>query len=288
MAFFSNRASSQPGGTARRAVQEASPWIRRLARLGYTAIGVVYVVVGTVAARAAFSGAGQPEGSSSALGTIYDRPLGRVGLAIVAVGLFGYAIWRAVSAFFDSERKGTDLKGRAVRLGYLGSALLYTSLGVEAVRLLMGAPRQGSSQGDQQADHWTALVLSQPLGRWVVGIAGVGIILFGLYQIYRGVAGDIRKRLDLYRASPATADNVVRFGRFGHVARGIVFGIIGWFLGQAALRFDPEEAKDLAAALQVLRSQPYGPWLLGAVGLGLISWGVWQLANARYRRIRPT
>ena len=287
MALFSDPSSSAAAAPARQAVREASPWIIALARLGYAAIGIVYLVMGGLAAQAALSPAEQPDSTSGALGVIYDRPLGRAAIMAVAVGLAGYVLWRLVAALFDAERKGGELKGIAVRVGYLGSAILYGSLALECVRMLRGWGSEGSGEGDRQADHWTAVAMAQPLGRWIVAAGGAGIILFGLYQLYRGVAGDLRKRLNLSGVQPDAGKNLIRLGRIGHVARGFVFGLMGWFLLMAALRFDPEEAKDLASALQALRAQSHGPWLLGAVALGLIAWGLWQLANARYRRIRP-
>ena len=287
MALFSDPSSSSAAAPARQAAREASPWITRLARVGFAAIGIVYLVMGGLAAQAALSPAEQPDNSSTALNTIYDRPFGRAAIMVVAVGLAGYVLWRLIAALFDAERKGSDLGGIAARLGYVGSAIAYSALAFECVRLLRGSGREGAGEGDQQADHWTAVAMEQPLGRWIVAAVGAGVIAFGLYQIYRGVAGDLRKRLNLAGVSSDAGDNFIRLGRIGFVARGVVFGIIGWFLLQAALQFDPQEAKDLAAALRVVREQQYGPWLLGAVALGLIAWGLWQLANARYRRIRP-
>jgi hypothetical protein len=287
MALFSDPSSSPATLPAREAVREASPWITRLARLGYAAIGTVYLVMGGLAAQAALSPVEQPDNTRGALRTIYDRPFGHAAILVVAVGLAGYVLWRLIAAFFDAERKGSDLGGIGVRIGYVGSAIAYGSLAAECVRLLRGWRSQGSGQGDRQADHWTAVAMAQPLGRWIVAAVGGGVIVYGLYQIYRAFRGNLRKRLGLAGAPSETGKNIVRLGRVGYLARGIVFTIMGWFLVQAALRFDPEEAKDLAAALQVLRSQPHGPWLLGAVALGLVAWGLWQLANARYRRIRP-
>jgi hypothetical protein len=288
MALFSDPSSSSAAAPARQAVREASPWITRMARVGYAAIGIVYLVMGGLAAQAALSPTEQPDNSRGALRTIYDRPLGHAAILLVAVGLAGYVVWRLVlAAIFDAERKGSDLKGIAVRIGYVGSAVAYGSLAFECVRLLRGWRSQGSGGGDRPADHWTAVAMAQPLGRWIVAAVGAGVIVYGLYQVYRAVAGNLRKRLELSGVNGDAAKHMVRMGRVGYLARGNVFAIIGWFLVQAALQYDPEEAKDLAAALQVVRSQAHGPWLLGAVSLGLVCWGLWQLSNARYRRIRP-
>jgi hypothetical protein len=76
-----------------------------------------------------------------------------------------------------------------------------------------------------------------------------------------------------------------RSGQAGLAARGVVFCIIGVFLIQAALSANPEEARGLGGALDTLAAQPYGPYLLGAVALGLVGYGVYCAVNARYRRI---
>lgn len=284
MGLFSSPAD-RLGQLPRRTAQEAAPWIQRLARLGYAARGVVYVVVGGLAAQAALSRAERPEGSEGALLTILRQPGGKALLGVVALGLAGYVLWRLVQALLDPEHKGSEAKGIATRIGYLLSALLHAGLTVEAVRLLRGTG--GGAGGDQRAAHWTATALDQPLGRWLVGLAGAGIIAFGLYELYRGITIDFGERLELSRQDPATRQRIIRLGRAGYMARGVVFGIIGWFVVQAALRYDPQQAQGLEGALLTLRNQAYGPWLLGAVALGLIAYGLFQLVNARFRSIRP-
>jgi len=121
----------------------------------------------------------------------------------------------------------------------------------------------------------------------VVGAVGVGIIAFGLFELYRAAAVELTRRLELSGVSPAGRRRIVRMGRAGLAARGIVFGMIGWFVVQAALHSASGEVQGLAEALRTLRGQPYGRWLLGAVALGLAAYGAFLLVKARYRRIRP-
>ena len=129
--------------------------------------------------------------------------------------------------------------------------------------------------------------MAQPTGRWIIGAVGAGIVLFGLYELYRAYSADLRARLDLTSLWGDARKNVIRFGRFGLAARGVVFGIIGWFLVKAALEYDSSKARGFANALQTLESQAYGRYLLGAVAFGLIAYGLFELAEARYRVIRP-
>jgi Domain of Unknown Function (DUF1206) len=264
------------------AAREVAPWIVRLARVGYASKAVVYFTVGILAAQAAFGSGGETTGKSGALRTIVQQPMGRALLAIIALGLFGYAVWRVVAAVTDAEHKGSDGKGMAVRVGMVVRALLYGALGVEALRLVTGS---GSGGGDQGTQHWTARLLAMPMGRTLVLLAGAGVIAYALYQLYRAYAAKLSKELDLSPLTPDAATWVVRLSRFGMAARGVVFTIIGWFLLRAGMQRDASEAGGLGEALATLERQAYGPWLLGAVALGLIAYAVYELVNARYRRI---
>src|SRR5690606_28742807 len=111
---------------------------------------------------------------------------------------------------------------------------------------------------------------------------GAAIILFGLYEIYRAATEDLVERMRLTSLPFDARKNVERLGRLGLTARGIVFGTMGWFLIQAALQYDPEEARGLAGALETLERQAYGPYLLGLVAVGLFAYGIFQIAKGRY------
>jgi hypothetical protein len=270
---------------ARRAVHETGPWVQRLARLGYAAKGVVYIIIGYIAADAAFSPAEQVQGSRGALGTVLRQPFGKVLLAIMALGLAGYVLWKIVQAVMDPENKGTDAKGALSRVGFGISAVLYGGLTYAAVRMLRGQGTQGDNAG---AQHWTAVLMDKPFGRVLVGLVGVGIAGYGIYEMVRAFKSDIAKKLHLEGSAVATRRRVVAVGRAGMAARGVVFGIIGWLVLQAALHYDPSEAQGLQGALVTLRQGPAGAWVMMAVALGLIAYGIFQLVKARYRVIRAS
>ncbi len=267
---------------ARRAVRESAPWVQRLARLGYAAKGVVYLIIGVIAADAAFSPAERVQGSQGALNTVLNQPFGKLLLGIMALGLAGYVVWKVVQATTDPEHKGSDAKGMASRVGYLISAVLYGGLTLEAVRMLRGA-----GGGDQNgAQHWTAAVMDKPFGRILVGLVGLGIAGYGIYELVRAFKSDLAKKLNLEGSAVATRQRVVAVGRAGMAARGVVFGIIGWLVLQAALTYDPSRAQGLEGALVTLRQAPAGPYVMAAVAVGLIAYGAFQLVKARYRVIR--
>ena len=75
-------------------------------------------------------------------------------------------------------------------------------------------------------------------------------------------------------------------GRVGTVARGLVFAVTGVLVVQAAITASPSKAGGVDTALKSLLSWPFGPALVGALGMGLILFGVYALAEARWRRVQ--
>ena len=157
-----------------------------LARLGYATIGVVYVMIGTLATQAALGTGGAIEDTRGVLLTIARQPFGRLLLGATALGLSGYVLWRLVQAWFDPERKGTDARGLLTRLGFAVSGIAYAGLAVLAARMALGTGGRGG-QGAEQA--WTARFLAQPFGPGLVCLIGGIIIAVGLAHFYR--AGDV-------------------------------------------------------------------------------------------------
>jgi hypothetical protein len=271
-----NTSVQQMKYTADQKVREAAPWIEKLARLGYLAKGVVYVVIGFLAAKAAFTAGGKTTDSKGALVTIVQQPFGKFLLGIVLVGLIGYVVWRLVQTFMDPENKGT-----LARVGSFFSALGYTGLAASAGRLLMGAGTPGGSTPQST----TAQLMSQPFGIWLVGLVGLIFIGTSVGQIVKGYKHKFLENLNLVEMSETERKFADVMGHVGLIARGIVFSIIGLFLLQAARTANPKEAQGIGGALRALEQQPYGPWLMGLVALGLFAYGIFMFVEARYRRI---
>jgi hypothetical protein len=258
------------------------PWMERMARIGYAARGVVYAVVGLLAMETVFGARSRPTDTRGALQEIAGRSTAL--LWLVALGLLGYALWRIVQGALDREHKGSDAKGLAQRLGRVGTGLIYGGLGLAAVRLARGA--HGSAGGGQGGyQEWTAKLMSEPFGRWLVAAVGIGVIVGGLFQIRRGWTEKFRKEIRLGEMEATEKRLAINSGKMGLIARGVVFLVSGWFLVQAALRTDPSQARGLAGALAALAAQPYGTFLLGLVAVGLLAFGAYSLLLARYGRI---
>lgn len=272
--------AEQIGNSAKRASREAIPWVIWLARLGYAAKGTVYIIIGALAFQAAIGTGGETTDQKGALQQIAQEPFGQVLLAIVAVGLFGYAIWRFVQSWLDPDNEGSDATAIVKRIGWAISGIIYAAFGVSAISILIGAGGGGSS-----ADDLTAMLMSQPFGIWLVGIVGAIVVGVGLYQFYRAYKAKFQNKLKLHEMSVTEMKWAKRLGRLGFSARGVVYTLIGIFLVQAAIRSNPDQAGGIGEALSTLAQQPYGPYLLGIVALGLIASGAFAFVQARYRRI---
>lgn len=258
---------------------ETAPWIEKLARFGYGAKGVVYLLVGGLAAVAAFTGGGQTTDSSGALAAVADDPGGRALLAVIAVGLFGYVLWRILGVVRNPEHESG---GKRVFFAVTG--LAYGTLAVEAARLALYGVGGASGQNGNGAAHWSGEVMAQPLGQLLLAAAGVAIGAYGIHQIVSGWRVDLDDQLALGAMSANARRWTVRISRFGLAARGLVFTIIGGFLVVAAIQSDPSEATGIGGVLTMMRGTP---WLLGVLALGLVAYGVYNLVRARYRVIRP-
>jgi hypothetical protein len=254
------------------------------ARAGYAARGVVYLIVGGLAVLAAIGQGGQTTGTQGALTSLLDEAFGQVLLGFVAVGLIGFAIWRLIQAIADPERHGTTAKGLALRAALLISAVTYVGLAIFALSLVFGWGTGMSSGDDQSARDWTAWLMGQPFGPWLVGGIGIIVVLVGLAHGYRAYTGRFKRHLAVPMQTMRWADPVCRFGL---VARGVVFVLVGGFLLLAAIQFDPSEAHGLGGALRSLQGQPFGWVLLAVVALGLAAFGIYSLIQAIWRTIQP-
>jgi hypothetical protein len=253
----------------------------RLARFGYAARGVVYLLVGGLALLAAFGNGGQTTDSKGALQTLLTHPLGGAWVAAIGIGLICFALWRIAQAIFDADHLGREWKAVVRRIGFTISAMVYTGLAFTAFGSVLGLGA-ASAEGERSVHDWTASVLAAPLGEWLVGATGVIVGVVGAAFLVRAISGRFAERLALDARARAW---VLPLGRLGFTARGLVFLMAGYFLVNAALLANANEARGLAGALRKLQDQPYGWLLLGSAALGIFAFGLFQIAVAYYRRI---
>lgn len=250
----------------------------RLARAGFVARGLVYLIIAVLAVKLAIGERGTTANQQEALRTIAEQPFGKVLLVLVAVGLGGYALWMLVRAAIghgvEQEDSGQD------RIAAAASAVAYGVLCFTAVEVIAG-----SGAGGGATKEATGGVLGWPAGPVLVAIAGAVLIGVALYQAYKGLARKFTEEAKTGEMSPGVRKSYTALGVFGYVARAVVFALIGYGLIRAAIAYDPKNAVGLDGALHDLTEASYGPALLLVVAGGLAGFAIYSIADARYHRV---
>ena len=256
-------------------------WLVRLGRIGYAAKGFIYIVVGLLAVRASMGIGGETTDTRGAIEAIGEAPFGVLALLVVSVGLLGYAAWRLVSALVDAERRGRSMKAVTLRVGETLRGLVYGALGASTLKYLVD--REGDST--DKAREVTRWALHVPAGRWLVISAGIVILGYAVYQMYRAFRRKFLRRLDLSQAGDLSRKLIERLGGFGVAARAIVFGMIGLFILRAGVEYNPAEAGGIEKSLDAIRNYSL---IFAIVAAGLIAFGILQIVIARYRIMRAS
>jgi hypothetical protein len=282
MAWDTTLAASAAGRSAKQAAR--SPWVEWLARFGMVAQGLLYGIVAVLAIGVALDQGGKTTDQHGAIETLASQGWGKWLLVLLAIGLGGYALWRFVVAVLGEKVEHGEDVGIGKRLIYAARGVVYAGLCLTAVSILAEAGSSGGGGGDKQ-EKAAAVVLDWPGGVALVTAVGLGVVGYGGWNVYKGLSCRFLKDMKTEEMNEAGRRWIRRTGLGGHVARGIVFGLVGIFLVKAALEYDPDEAIGIDGALQKLAAQAYGDALLGVVAAGLLAFGVFCLARARYREV---
>jgi hypothetical protein len=269
----------------KQAAKEAasSPWTEGLARAGLVAKGLTFGLVAVLALDVAVSGSGKLEDRPGALHEIAQSSFGRVLLAVLAVGLAGYAIWRLVLAVLGRKLETGERESAPKRVADVARVVLYGWLAFLCAELVFDADQQkGQGNGEKEL---TARILDWPLGRWLVAAAGLAVIGAGVFNLYRAFSQKFRTDLKEEQMKGEERRAYTVIGVVGHAARGVVFSLVGFFIVKAAWEYDPKEAIGLDGALAKLAHAEYGSLLLGAVAAGLLAYALFCFVQARYRRV---
>jgi hypothetical protein len=260
-------------------------WVERAGRVGLVAKGVSYALIGILAIQIPLGQGGQAADRQGALRQLTTEDWGPAALIALAVGFACYAVWRVIEALVDRQHEGHDPKGLAKRARSLGLGVLYVASAAVAVALVRSGSSGAGGAGGGDEKQETARVLDWPAGRWIVLAVALGFLADGIYNVYRAVTTKFRERLKTGQMSPAVERGAVASGVVGHLARGVVFALVGVFLAKAAIEYDPNEAVGIDGALLKLAQHDQGPLLLGLVAAGLIAYALYCLVEARYRKI---
>lgn len=258
--------------------QDTREAANRLFSLGYIAKGIVYVLMGGLTLTTALGFAGGIEGPRGIIQWVVEQPLGRILVGLLGLGLASYCLWRLYRAITDPTREGSDGEGVVKRIGFAVSGLVYGSLAVLAFRLAlgMGGGGGGSKEGI------IARLLQQSWGQWAVGAIALIVAGVGALQVYKGVKG---KFVEDFRWEGVPTAYVRTAGKWGHIARGIVFGIIAYFLLLTAVNANSNQFRGIEGALEYLGEYSYGVVLLCLAGVGFMLYGYFAYVKGRYGRV---
>ncbi|MYQ51529.1 MULTISPECIES: DUF1206 domain-containing protein [unclassified Streptomyces] len=254
------------------------------ARAGFVARGVIYLLVGVLALRIAFSGgSGKQADRGGAIAEVAEKPFGSVLLWALGAALAGMALWRLSEAMFGQA--GPDGRTPGKRAMAAGRFVFYGFVSYSVLSYATGDRGSGSGSSDRRTDDVTAKALGWTGGQWIVGVAGAVVVGAGLWIAFRAVTRTYHKHLKMSEMTRRARQAVDVVGVFGGAVRGTVFATAGGFAIAAAVRHEPGKAKGMDDTLRSFTQTPAGPWLLALVAVGLAAFGLFSWANARWRMI---
>jgi Domain of Unknown Function (DUF1206) len=267
------------------------PGVVKIGRAGWLAKGVVYTIAGLLALSVAAKASGWTDGASEtgnqeaspvgAIKTVAGSSGGTLLLWLLAVGMLIYAAWRVVSALLPGS---TDAEGVAHRIGFVASAVMYTTFAISAIALARNAPE--NPDGNRRVTDISEKIMTNTAGRIVIGLVGLIVIGVGLYRVSKGVKMDVNDELDLSGMSATRRRWTERLGAIGEVGRGIGFALVGFFLLRSAVTYKSSEATGLDGALRRLAVESWGVVVVAVVGIGFAAYGLFCVTTFTHRRLQ--
>jgi hypothetical protein len=255
-----------------------SDTVEWLARLGLVSRGLIWLTVGFLAAQVAL-GSDKRADKNGALATLKDKPFGALLLVVLTIGFVGYAAWRLLEGTVGHRDEDDDRKRWTKRLASLFRGGVYLFLAGSTAKFLV------SGGGNDNTKPLTARVMSHTGGRTFVFLVGAGLVVGGLAMAFRGMKQKFEDLVDEGRMPDGLRTVTRVVGTVGLVCRGLVFALVGWFLIDAAARFEPDKAKGLDASLKTLAHQPFGRVALFFAAVGLLAFALWSWIEAAYRKL---
>jgi hypothetical protein len=258
-----------------------SKYVDWLARAGFCARGVMYIIIGILAIQIAFGNAGHKADQSGAVRVVGSTPFGAFLLWLLVIGFAGMALWRLSEALYGGPGADGRKAGHRAIAGFKALLYAFIAYGIVKYALGLGAPKSSN----KQSVDLTSTAMSEPGGRILVGIVGLVLVGVGAWLAWRAFERKFLDELRTGEMSPQTRKVVTFLGQFGGIARGIVFGAAGVFLLIAAFTANAHKAKGIDATLRAFTKTPAGPWLLVLVAVGLILFGCYSWAESRWRKV---
>jgi len=251
-----------------------------LARGGFVCYGIIHLLFAWLTLQVAFRNSSREGDQNGALQTLAGNGFGRFLLIVIAVGMTALAIWQAFEAIIGETgpRNRTAIAERVVS-GI--RAVVYLWLAWTAVKIVIGA---NSSSADRSQNQSSSL-MSTGGGRFLIGLIGLVVLGVGVGLAVYGITKKFEQHLNTEEMVGSVRRTTRRLGVVGYSIKGLAYAITGVLVVVAAVKYDPDKARGLDAALKTLAGHSYGPWLLGLIALGLAAFGVFCFSQAKYRKV---
>ena len=258
----------------------ANPWLRRYILVGYGAKGTVYLSIGILAVQAAFISEEKAAGTYPNLSWLAEQPFGKLLVCLIAIALTGYVLRRLLQAILTpGNNNPLSFKCILQRFGYIMSGFSYAGVAYSALNIVLEL-----GEYDDSIEDLASQLFEQPIGEWIVLLAGIVVTIIGSSYIYGAYSGSYISEFQSSDIDPELEKWTIRIGKLGVASRGVAFILTGIFLAQAAISGNSELAGGLQNAFRVLATKPLGALWLGLIGIGLMCYGVYMFVAVAYRR----
>ena len=266
------------GGQAQQIGQEVqhSKTLDRGIRFGMVVYGIVHLVVAWLAIQLALGDHGKKASQKGAMQTLAHQSFGPLLLWLIAIGMLVLVVWRVIEVIVGHQEYDGGKRWRR-RITSAFKAVIYGYIGYLALRYAVGSASSSSS-----SNTFTRRLMNEPYGRWLVGLVGVAIIVYGVSYARRGWTEKFMENLDA-RGTAGDAGTAYRWvGKVGYIAKGIAFCIVGGLFVAAGYTHHAKKSGGLDQALHTVLQQPFGPFLLILIALGIGCYGLFCFARARH------
>lgn len=248
------------------------------ARLGFGALAVVHILIGIIALRIAFGGEGEAE-PTGALEEVAGGLLGTPTLWVCAVGCAGLALWQLSEATLRARHLPTrERLAKHISSGAL--VIIYGSMAGTFTRFALG----GDPDSSESTVDFTRSLLETGAGVLLVFVTAGVILGIGVHFVIKGARRNFRPELRRFEDT-AHGQVIEVLGVVGHVAKGVALLLVGGLFAIAGLDRNPQESTGLDGSLKALQAHPLGAYVLTAIAVGLICYGIFAVIRAVFGRM---
>jgi hypothetical protein len=261
--------------------KRTTAFIEGMARAGCIATGIVYAMIGVIALLSLLQLKHGGADESSILKFLEDVPGGKIVIGIILLGMVSYIIWRFYEAINDPYLYGRQWKGMATRIITAFSAISDAMIAWPAVESLMGAGTAMKNGEPVAQRQQFGELLQKDGGVWVLGLIGIITSITAIVQLVYAIKKAYEERIDMKQMKPVQKNSIHVLGYAGHFARGIILGIMGFFMLKASFTLNAQYIVNTDKAFDFIGDK-VSHLVFAAVAVGTICYGFFMFAMGYY------